>query len=63
MYCVMASANCEGADTLYASADACMAACGAIASEGYFGVDGEDTVQCRIVYLGLAGTESMLLYF
>jgi len=56
-YCHLAMLNCTGTAALYGSVADCFNACGAIPADGQPGDEGGNTIQCRIHYLGLAGTE------
>jgi len=56
-YCHLAMKNCTGSEKLYDTEGQCFAVCGNIRDDGNPGdVDG-DSIQCRIEYLGAAGTE------
>ena len=55
-YCGLAMKNCTGEQSLYASPQQCTNACAGMLTTGKPSADDGNTVQCRIYYLGLAGS-------
>ena len=56
-YCHLAQLNCTGDQQLYPGEAECLNACGAFPFDGAIGDETGNTVQCRIFFLGIAGTE------
>ncbi|HVU02210.1 MAG TPA: hypothetical protein VHE30_10670 [Polyangiaceae bacterium] len=54
-YCATALRNCAGANSLYASSDACLAVCNTFPA-GTAGADSGNSLACRMKYAKLAGT-------
>lgn len=56
-YCHLAMLNCTGSQQLYSTEQECFATCSTIPATGRANDMSGDTVQCRIHFLGQAGTE------
>lgn len=56
-YCHLAMRNCTDANRLFPSAEACLAECAAVPANGAPGAEAGNTIQCRLLYLGRAGSD------
>jgi len=57
-YCNLTLANCTGGNVIFTNKEACMMACGGLATTGTDGDTSGNTVQCRIHYADLAAADA-----